>query len=130
MDYQNYFTTPGGLGILCTSALNGQPNAAVYRKPQVTDDGLFIFEMLEKSTFVNIKENPHALFMFIEDKEGYRGKRFSLKMISEEAEEERVAKIKAKHPEIFAEDSKTRHCVCFEVLMVRPLVGGKEGDRT
>jgi hypothetical protein len=81
--------------------------------------------MLEKLSYSNIQSNPKAAYMFVEQGEGYNGKRLHLTMTGEEKNTERIKEIKQQHVRIREPDEKVRHLVYFTVDKIRPLVGDK-----
>jgi thioester reductase-like protein len=59
------------------------------------------FSMLERLSFKNVRSNPKAAYMFIEQSEGYVGKRLYLTMTAEEKDPERIEAIKQLHSRSF-----------------------------
>lgn len=78
MDLKDYFESAQGLGVLSTANEEGKVNAALYSKPHVIDDGHVAFIMADRLTHANIRNNPHAVFLFKEEGPGYQGKRVYL----------------------------------------------------
>ena len=127
MKLNDYFEKAKGVGILATTDLAGQANQTLYAKPfflNKDDDGTCSFIMANRLTHDNVGHNPSAAYLFIEDGEGYIGKRLSLVVIEEETDLEKIRAIRRRsNPPITEEDSK--YLVHFHVVGVRPLVGNE-----
>ncbi|KPK44438.1 MAG: pyridoxamine 5'-phosphate oxidase [Phycisphaerae bacterium SG8_4] len=126
MSLSDYFENVQGRGILATADSDGMVDLAIYAKPQVIDETTIAFVMLERLTHQNLKSNPHAAYMFIEQGEGYTGKRLYLTKIREETNTSLVEMLRRKQPEICAlYDDSNKYLVHFQVDDVWPLVGDK-----
>ena len=125
MKLSEYFEQVSGVGVLATTDMSGQVNQAIYAKPQFLnkdDDGTCSFIMAKRLSHDNVWRNPSAAYLFIEQGDGYVGKRLSLTAIDEETDREKIDAIRRRDaPPISAEDSK--YLVHFHVEGVRPLVG-------
>jgi len=126
VDLANYFENTNGTGVLATSDLEGNVDAAIYARPYVIDEKTIAFSMLERLSYTNIQANPKAAYLFIERGEGYTGKRLYLTKTREETDPERIKELKKKHSKIFSPDQINRHIVYFKVEKIRVLVGDKE----
>jgi hypothetical protein len=126
MDLSEYFEKTKGLGILATSDLNGNVDIAVYAKPLVTGHNTIMFSVLDRLSYANICSNPHAAYMYIENGEGYSGKRFHLIKIHEETDSDHIKSLKKEHSKIFKPDQINRHFVYFTIDKVRPLIGDEQ----
>jgi hypothetical protein len=127
MKLSEYFENAKGIGVLATTDLSGQVNQAIYAKPNFLDkenDGTCSFVMANRLTHDNVLHNPSASYLFIEQGEGYTGKRLSLVVLGEETD---AAKIKPLRRctalGISEEDSK--YLVHFHIEGVRPLIGNE-----
>jgi len=125
MGLTDYFTNAKGLGILATSDSQGNVNTAIYSRPYLIDEEKIAFSMLERLSYSNIQSNPKAAYMFVEDGEGYKGKRLYLTMTGEEKVPERIKEIKKQHEKAKDSDDKVRHLIYFTVDRIRPIVGDK-----
>jgi len=125
MSLTDYFTNAKGLGILATSDSQGNVNTAIYSRPYLIDEEKVAFSMLERLSYSNVKSNPKAAYMFIQEGEGYKGKRLYLTVTGEEEDPERIKEIKKQHERAKDSDDKVRHLVYFTVDRIRPLVGDK-----
>ena len=126
MSLSDYFKKVQGLGILATADSDGLVDLALYAKPCVIDETTIAFVMQERRTHQNLKSNPHAAYMFIEQGEGYAGKRLYMSKIREETNTSVVEMFRKKQPEICAAgDDSNKYLVHFQVNDVRPLIGGK-----
>jgi len=124
MDFKEYFENVEGTGILSTSDSEGNINSAIYSRPYIISENKIAFSMLERTSYANIKSNPKAAYMFIEECKGYKGKRLYLKMVGEETDENIIEAIRSqrqrKHE---SKTDETRHFVYFEIENIRPLSG-------
>ena len=126
MSLSEYFENAQGLGILATADSEGAVNLALYAKPHVIDETTIAFVMQEHLSHQNLKSNPHAAYMFVEQGEGYAGKRLVLTKIREETNTSVVEMFRKKQPVICAaDDDSNKYLVHFQVNEIRPLVGGK-----
>ena len=127
MSLYTYFKDAKGRGILATADSDGVVDIAVYAKPEVIDDTMVAFIMKERLSRENLKSNPHAAYMFIEEGEGYKGKRLYLTKVREETNNSIVEEFIKRQPEIAEpEDDSRKYLVYFQVDNVWPLVGDKE----
>jgi hypothetical protein len=129
MNLAEYFAAIKGTGILATSDSRGNVDIAIYARPYIIDDKTIAFSMLERLSFKNVRSNPKAAYIFIEQSEGYVGKRFYLTMTGEEKDEERIKAIKQLHARSFGKQQTIRHLVYFSVDKIRPLSGDKTSAR-
>jgi len=125
MSVTKYFENIKGLGVLATSDAEGNVDIAVYSRPYIIDEKTIAFSMLEKLSYSNIQSNPRAAYMFVEQGEGYNGKRLHLTKTGEENDPERIKEIKKQHTRTREPDEKVRHLIYFTVDKIRPLVGDK-----
>ena len=125
MNLAEYFANIEGLGVLATSDSDGNVDIAVYSRPYIIDEKTIAFSMLERRSYSNIQSNPKAAYMFVEQGEGYAGKRLHLTKAGEEKDEERIKQIRQQHSKAKDYDEKVRHLIYFTVDKIRPLVGDK-----
>ncbi len=124
MNLSDYFENVQGLGILATADEDGMVDLAIYAKPHVIDETTIAFIMRERLTHQNLKSNPHAAYMFIEQGEGYSGKRLYLTKVREETNTSVVEMFRKKQPEICSpDDDSNKYLVHFQIDDIRPLVG-------
>ncbi len=128
MNLAAYFENIKGTGILSTSDSEGNVDAAIYTKPYIIDEQTIAFSMMEHLSYMNIKSNPKACYMFIEKTEGFKGLRMYLTMAGEEADEQRIREIKQMHSINYKPDEQ-KHLVYFRVENTWPLVGNKADVR-
>lgn len=122
----DYFENHQGLGILATADSDGTVDLAIYAKPYVVNDNTVVFVMRERLTRQNLKSNPHAAYMFVEQGEGYVGKRLYLTKIREETNTSLVEMLRKQQPEICStDDDSNKYIVHFQVNNIWPLVGDK-----
>ena len=124
MENQTYFQRHKGIGILATADAQGKVNAAVYSRPHFLEDGTVAFIMRDRLTRHNLKSNPFAAYLFVEDGPGYQGKRLYLEKLREEKDSELIDKIRrrtnSKNNEV------SRFLVVFELKSELPLIGAAE----
>jgi hypothetical protein len=125
MTLSEYFENAKGIGVLATTDLAGQVNQALYAKPlflDKEDDHTCSFIMANRLTHDNVGRNPSAAYLFIEQGEGYAGKRLSLVVGDEDADVERIKTIRRRY-DIPLSDEECRYLVHFHIEGVRPLIG-------
>ena len=121
---KQYFETAAGTGVLSTADATGRVDAAIYSTPHVMDDGTVAFIMRERLTHENLKSNPYAAYLFLEDAPGHRGIRLFMKKIREDDNPELIASMTRRHlkPEVDAQKGP-KHLVYFSVEKILPLIG-------
>lgn len=120
MELKSYFESTDGTGILSTADSNGNVDAAIYSRPHFLEDKI-AFIMRDRLTHKNLESNPHAVYLFIEDGPGYKGKRIYLTKVKEEKNSERIASLKRRKKDSNPDEDK--FLVFFEFNSERPLVG-------
>jgi len=126
MSLSEYFENAQGLGILATADSDGAVDLALYAKPHVIDETTIAFIMQEHLSHQNLKSNTHAAYLFVEQGEGYAGKRLVLTKIREETNTSVVEMFRKQQPVIYAAgDDSNKYLVHFQVDDIRPLVGDK-----
>ena len=123
MNWNEYFESTRGIGFLCTAGEGGQVNAAVYSRPHVLEDGIFVFGMADRLTHANLRENPNAVYAFNE--KGYEGHRIYLRKIREEEAGSMIEQIRERTKIVSVQGAadKVRFAVYFQVVRSLPLVG-------
>jgi hypothetical protein len=121
MELKDYFESAKGVGILATADSKGHVDAAVYSRPHFMEDGTLAFIMRDRLTHHNIKSNPHATFLFIENGPGYNGKRLFMTKVREEQNPELIKKIKRRK---YTDDGEVpTFLVYFQLEKELPLIG-------
>ena len=124
MDLSEYFENAKGMGVLATAGADGEVDAAVYSRPHFLDKETVAFIMADRLTHQNVTANPHAAYAFIEEGEGYTGKRLYLTKTGEETDPERIKAMRRRSvPPQCAAGGESRYLVHFRIDRVRPLVG-------
>jgi hypothetical protein len=127
VNLRTYFNKTKGTGVLSTANGDGIVNSAIYAKPHFFDtegDETVAFIMRPRQSRTNVNMNPHASFLFIEDRGGYKGKRLSLTMVREESDREKISSIRRRNlPAQCEADAADSRLVFFKVNNIRPLVG-------
>lgn len=124
MTLKQYFETASGTGVLSTADAGGKVDAAIYSTPHVMDDGTVAFIMRERLTHENLRSNPFAAYLFMEDAPGHKGIRLFLKKIREDDNPELISTMTRRNlkPELDAQKGP-KHLVYFAVEKVLPLIG-------
>jgi len=127
MRLSEYFEQAKGIGVLATADGRGKVNVAIYARPHFLDqldDSSCAFIMSDRASHDNLKANPHAAYLFVEEGEGYVGKRLTLTMVGEETDINKIQSIRRRNvPPVSEEGSK--YLVHFRIDGVRPLVGAE-----
>ena len=121
MSLKTYFDNTEGFGVLATADGNGKVDAAVYARPHFMDDGTIAMIMRDRLTHHNLQSNPHATYLFRENKPGYKGVRLFLTKIREEKEGELMQSLRRRQY-IDARD-EPKFLVFFSVDKELPLIG-------
>ena len=127
MDLKAYFENTQGLGVLATADASGKVNTAVYARPHILKDGSIAMIMRDRLTHHNLSSNPHASYLFKEEGKGYKGKRFHLTKIREEAESELLHQLRRRqylNEKDERQDSK--YLIIFQLDKEFPLIGAGE----
>lgn len=124
MGLKEYFENTKGFGVMATADEQGRVDAAVYARPHVMEDGTVASIMGDRLTHENLKTNPHAVYLFLEHGEGYRGKRLFLTKIREEQDSELIEALRRRRYPADLEEKGPRFLVIFRVDKELPLVGG------
>jgi hypothetical protein len=125
MSLSKYFEDTKGIGVLATTDASGQVNQAIYAKPHFldkNDDTTCSLIMANRLSHDNVKHNPSAAYLFIEEGVGYAGKRLSLTVIGEETDREKIETVR-RHSAPPMSDEECKFLVHFHVEGVRPLIG-------
>jgi flavin reductase (DIM6/NTAB) family NADH-FMN oxidoreductase RutF len=126
MELKGYFENAKGVGVLATADAEGKVNVAIYARPHFLssdDEGLVSFIMNERLSYANVQANPHAAYLFIEEGEGYVGKRLSLSKTGEEDDVEKIKSLRRRNLPDECYEGKTQHLVHFRTDGVLPLIG-------
>jgi len=130
MKLSEYFEQAKGIGVLATADAQGKVNVAIYARPHFLDehdehdDGTCAFIMSDRASHDNVKANPHAAYLFVEEGQDYVGKRLTLTMVREETDVEKIHSIRRRSvPPVSEEGSK--YLVYFRIDAVRPLIGAE-----
>ena len=113
-----------GLGVMATASADGSVNTAVYARPHVIDESTLVWGMTEGNTFRNIKENPHASFLFKAAGPGFSGVRIALELIRTEESGEMLAAIKKNTSEVVGPGAglAVTHAAWFRIVATRGLI--------
>jgi hypothetical protein len=114
----------GGRGVIGTADANGVVNMAVFATPHVVDEETLAWGFTEGRSLANLKQNPHASYLYLAPSRGYSGWRLALTLKEETAEGELLASIKEAASRVAGPQagSAVKHLVYFKVDEVRPLM--------
>jgi hypothetical protein len=124
VNLSDYFENTKGFGVLSTANGKGEVDAAVYARPHVLEDGTLGCIMRDRLSHENLKTNPHAVYLFLEEGPGYRGKRLYLTKVREENNKEVADELCRRcYPQVLASTEEPRFVVYFKVDKELPLIG-------
>jgi len=123
MDLKDYFESTKGFGVLATSDKEGRVDAAVYARPYVMQDGTVASIMSDRLTHENLKSNPHAAYLFLEEGGAYRGKRLFLTKVREEQDAELIREFCRRCYPRELEVEEPLFLVVFRIDKELPLIG-------
>ena len=126
MDLKTYFESTKGFGVLSTADDKGRVDAAVYSRPHVMQDGSLAFIMRDRLTHANTQVNPHATYLFREDRPGYKGKRLYLTKIREEQDSDLLFRLRRRTSPVDTSQDGARFLAFFRLDQELPLVGTGE----
>lgn len=114
----------GGKGIIATAGRDGSVNTAIYARPHLIDEETLAWGMTEGRSYANLKQNPHASYLYIAPGGGYAGWRLSLKLQELRDDGELLQQIRESTTRIVdpMAGAAVKHVGYFQVLEVRPLV--------
>ena len=124
MELSEYFQNSKGLGIFSTADAEGRVDSAVYSLPyfpEPEDKTVVAFIMGDHLSHANIVENPHAAYLYIEEGEGYKGKRLFLTKTREETDPEKVMEVQ-RCRWCCADKNAKQFLVYFKIDAVRSLI--------
>jgi len=129
MELKEYFDTVKGTGIMATADGDGKVDAAVYSRPHFMEDGALAFIMADRLTHHNLQSNPCAVYLFVEEGPGYKGRRLFMKKTGEEQDTDRLYALRRHKSPAKGEGEGPRFLVFFQLEKVLPLIGaGREED--
>lgn len=112
----------GGRGVIGTADAKGVVNQAVFAPPLIVDDQTLAWGLSDGRSYRNLKENPHASYLYLAPSRGCSGWRVTL-TLKELGEGELLEKIRhaAELASIPSVANEIRHVGVFTVDEVRPL---------
>ena len=124
MSLKEYFETHSGIGVLSTADAEGNVDSAVYARPHIMEDDSMALIMRDRLSHHNLQSNPRAAYLFIQDGDGYKGKRFFLSKIREEQDQEKIQSLsrRFRHSEQGL-NPEPRFLVYFKIDKELPLIG-------
>jgi hypothetical protein len=129
MILSEYFENTKGVGVLATADADGIVNAAIYAAPYFldqTDETTIAMIMGDRKSHDNVRANPSAAYLFIEEGDDYLGKRLTLTKIREETDQEKIRAICRRKLTSDEEKDNIRFLVYFRIDSIRPLLGAGE----
>ncbi len=121
LDLEEYFESTQGTGVMASSDSEGRVNIAIYARPRVLEDGRIALILANRLTLKNLRENPYAAYLFLENGQGYKGLRLYLRKVGEDNDKEKV-KAMLRDP-MHKRAGEDLTVVYFEIEKVLSLVG-------
>ena len=127
-----YFNKQPRLGCLSTADKKGRVDAAILGSPRMLDEKTILISLRKNRTFINLQENPHAVFAIIEPGKTmpeWKGVRVYLKMIDCQTAGEKLEMMRSQTAQRVGEAvAKLVHAaVTFEIYEIRPLIDSGQG---
>lgn len=114
---------PGGRGVIATASKEGEVNTAVYALPHVVDAETVAWGMTDGRTWNNVRQNPHAAYVYFAPGDGFHGARLTLSLLRTEDSGEMLARIRKRTAAASAGSPEAvKHVAYFRVDETRPLV--------
>ena len=127
MNLREYFENHSGIGVLSTADDKGNVDSAVYARPHIMEDGSMALIMRDRLSHQNLQSNPRAAYLFIQDGERYKGKRFFLSKIREEQDQEKIQSLSRRFRKNEQElNPEPRFLVYFQIEKELPLIGSRK----
>ncbi len=124
MDLKSYFENTKGVGVLSTADSEGNVDSAIYARPHVMEDGTIALIMRDRLSHHNLKSNPRAAYLFLEEGPGYTGKRLFLTKTHEEQDEDKISQLRRRtYPDDDRIHAEAKFLVHFRVDKELPLIG-------
>jgi hypothetical protein len=125
MDLKAYFDETDGTGILATADSAGKVDAAVYSRPHIMEEGQIVFIMADRLTHQNLQSNPHAVYLFMEAGQGWKGKRLYLIKTKEESDTDKIKSLRSRRNprDVETYEDLKKFLVYFTLEKELPLVG-------
>jgi len=114
----------GGKGVIATASGAGVVNTAIYARPHIIDDETLAWGMTDGRSYGNLKENPHASYLYLAPVSGFSGWRLTLELKKIEDGGELLETIRKNTKEIVGPEAglMVKHVGFFRVTEVRPLI--------
>ncbi len=114
----------GGRGVIGTADGNGVVNLAVFAIPHVIDEQTLAWGFSEGRSIANLRQNPHASYLYLAPSRGYSGWRLTLTLKEETGEGELLAAIKEQTARVASPQASAAvtRVAYFKVDEVRPLM--------
>ncbi len=121
LNLEEYFESTQGTGVMASSDSEGRVNIAIYARPRILEDGRIALILANRLTLKNLRENPYAAYLFLENGPGYKGLRLYLRKVGEDNDKEKVKAMLRDPMHKRADEDLT--VVYFEIEKVLSLVG-------
>ncbi len=128
MKLSEYFEKAKGRGVIATSDAEGKVGLAIYGRPHFITEKTIAFIMADRLMHKNLQSNPHAAYLFMEDKPGFIGKRLYLTKLKEEKDTVLIDQLRRKEscPAYTLYKNRVKYLVYFRIDKVLPLIGDKK----
>ncbi len=127
-----YFNKQPRIGTLSTAGKDGKVDVAYFGSPRMIDEKTVVMAVRNNRTFANLRENPNAAFMILEQASappGWKGVRVYLKMTDYQTSGEKLDMMKKAIAEKAGQEvANSMHAaLTFEVQDIRPLMDVGQG---
>ncbi len=114
----------GGKGVIATASKGCVVNTAVYARPHIIDEETLAWGMTDSRSYGNLKENPHASYLYLAPVSGFSGWRLTLELTRIEDSGALLEQIRESTKEIVGPEAaaQVKHVGYFRVTEIRPLI--------
>jgi hypothetical protein len=114
----------GGRGVIGTADSNGVVNLAVFAVPHVIDEETLAWGFTEGRSIANLRQNPHASYLYLAPSRGYSGWRLAMTLKEMTGEGELLQAIRKEAAQVVSPQAgdAVKQVVYFKVDEVRPLM--------
>ncbi len=114
----------GGKGVIATASAACVVNTAVYARPHIIDEETLAWGMTDSRSYANLRQNPHASYLYLAPVSGFSGWRLTLELIRIEDTGALLETIRKSTREIVGAEAaaQVKHVGYFRVTEIRPLI--------
>ncbi len=114
----------GGKGVIATASADCVVNTAVYARPHIIDEETLAWGMTDSRSYANLRQNPHASYLYLAPVSGFSGWRLTLELTRIEDSGELLDAIRKSTEEIVGPEAAAmvKHVGYFRVTEIRSLI--------